>query len=1106
MLVGPVAPLAALGVLSGAPLWTGQADQTSAHYGWSVAAAGDVNGDGFSDVIVGARDYDAGQSSEGRAFVYHGSAAGPALAASWTAEPDLALAFFGQTVAPAGDVNGDGFADVVVGAPNFAASFTGEGRAFVYLGSSGGLAAAAAWTKNGGKQSATLGSGAACAGDVNGDGFDDLIVGSRGYTGSFTSEGRAQVFLGGAAGLDTAAVWTVLGGQTDAALGWSVAGAGDVNADGYADVIVGAFFHDGDLADEGRASVYLGGPGGPAATAVWTAEGDQAGATFGWSVAGAGDVNGDGYADVIVGARYHTASFLEEGRAYVFAGTPAGVAAAPAWSFDGGEIKANLGWSVGTAGDVNADGYADVIVGAYREDEIWIDAGRALVFAGSAAGLGAAPLWTAGGGQQGAQLGWSVSGAGDVDGDGFADVIGGADFWDGGQVDEGAAFVWRGGADLPSVAPAWKGAAGSGAISYGASLEAAGDVNGDGLSDLLAADPLWSGTAVGGGRVDLYLGTPAGPDASPDWTDSGAQAGASHGRSASGAGDVNGDGYDDVIVGAPLQDTPVLDAGRVVLFGGSPGGLATAASWEVLGNAASLFLGQSACGAGDLDADGFADVVVGAPGAGEVHLFLGSPAGLPFVPDAVLSGAQSGAQFGWSVASAGDVDGDGFSDVLVGEPGATNGEAEEGCVHLFRGTHSGSAPVPAWSVESNQVGARLGERVAAAGDVNGDGFSDVLIVARLWDGGEADEGRAFLHLGGPAGLDPNPAWSTEPDQAGAELGEARGVGDLNGDGLGDVVIGASLYSGTFSLEGRISLWLGTPSGLAAAPAVERLGGAVLARLGERVAGPGDFHGDGWADLIAAAPGWSDSLSSGGAVFLHEGNGNAGLDRPVRQLRADAAGPVALLGASESGNGFTIEASLRSAAGRARVRLAWEVARLGVPFGGAAALGPTVDTGAPVAGIGSRATTTTSALGLAPSRAYRWRCRTVSASPWFPGTPWQHVPGNAPGETDLRTAPGPVGAAPAAAPAVAVRLALWPSPFRDVLRVAFRTPGAGSVRLTVHDVAGRLVTVLLAEPVGPGEHAVSWDGRGTDGPAAPGVYFVRLSTPAGSASERAVRLR
>jgi hypothetical protein len=1105
MAVGSVVPLAAVFGLSGAPVWTGQGDQTSAHYGWCVAAAGDVNGDGFSDVIVGARDYDAGQSSEGRAYVYHGSAAGPMPSAGWTAEPDVALSFFGQSVAPAGDVNGDGFGDVVVGAPNFAASFTGEGRAFVYLGSSGGLSTTPAWARNGGKQGATFGSGAAGAGDVNGDGYDDVIVGSRGYTASFTGEGRAQLFLGGPGGLDTTAVWTVYGGQTDAALGWSVAGAGDVNADGFADLIAGAFFHDGGLTDEGRASVWLGGPDGPSTSPVWSAEGNQTGASFGWSVGPAGDVNGDGYADVIVGARFHTSAFLEEGRAFVFAGTPSGVGASPSWFLDGGEIKANLGWSVGTAGDVNADGYADVIVGAYRADEAWIDAGRVLVFAGSAAGLGSAPLWTAGGGQQGAQLGWSVSGAGDVDGNGFSDVIAGADFWDGGQTDEGAAFVWLGGGALPASAPAWRGSAGSGAISWGAALEIAGDVNGDGRSDLLAADPLWSGGVSGGGRVDLFLGTPSGPDTSPDWTDAGAQAGASHGRSASGAGDVNGDGYDEVIVGAPLHDTPVTDAGRVTLFEGSAGGLSTSATWEVLGNAASLWLGQAVAAAGDVDADGLGDVAVGAPGGDEVHVFLGTPSGLSFTADAVLSGAQSGAQFGWSVAPAGDVDGDGFSDVLVGEPGAADGEIEEGRAHLYLGTNSGLAPVPVWSVEGDQLGARLGDRVASAGDVNGDGFSDALIVARLWDGGEEDEGRAALYLGGPGGLDPTPAWTVESDQAGAELGEARGIGDVNGDGYGDVLVGAGLFSGAFSLEGRISLWLGAASGLGGAPAFEWTGGTVFARLGERVAGPGDLHGDGRLDLITAAPGWSDSLASGGAVFLHAGGGSLGLDRPARQLRADASGPVALLGASESGSGFTIEAALRSAAGRARVALEWRVQRLGLPFG-APQRSAWVDTGAPFAGIGSRATAAGAVSGLSPGSAWRWECRTAGASPWFPRTPWQHLPGNAPGETDLRTAPGPVGAAVATARPATLRLSLAPVPFRDVLRVSFRAPVAGTLRLDVHDVAGRLVTVLLADDVGPGEHAVSWDGRGRSGPVAPGVYFVRLSSTAGTAAERAVRLR
>src|SRR6185436_20138077 len=118
----------------------GEGDQSSASFGISVATAGDVNGDGYSDVIVGAYGYDNGQTDEGRAFVYDGSAAGLATSATWTAESDQAGASFGVSVATAGDVNGDGYADVVIGAYGYDNGQSNEGRAFVYHGSAAGLA------------------------------------------------------------------------------------------------------------------------------------------------------------------------------------------------------------------------------------------------------------------------------------------------------------------------------------------------------------------------------------------------------------------------------------------------------------------------------------------------------------------------------------------------------------------------------------------------------------------------------------------------------------------------------------------------------------------------------------------------------------------------------------------------------------------------------------------------------------------------------------------------------------------------------------------------------------------------------------------------------
>src|SRR5207249_180283 len=145
------------------------------HFATSVATAGDVNGDGYSDVIVGAPLYDNGQTDEGRVFVFLGSASGLATSAAWTAESNQASAQFGASVAAAGDVNGDGFGDVMIGAPFFDNGQADEGRVFLYLGSASGLATSPAWTAESNQANAQFGTSVATAGDVNGDGRADVI-------------------------------------------------------------------------------------------------------------------------------------------------------------------------------------------------------------------------------------------------------------------------------------------------------------------------------------------------------------------------------------------------------------------------------------------------------------------------------------------------------------------------------------------------------------------------------------------------------------------------------------------------------------------------------------------------------------------------------------------------------------------------------------------------------------------------------------------------------------------------------------------------------------------------------------------------------------------
>ncbi|MDM7913779.1 MAG: integrin alpha [Candidatus Eisenbacteria bacterium] len=161
-----------------------------------MAGAGDVNGDGFSDVIVGAFLYGNGEAGEGRAFVYHGSPAGLGLTAAWTAESDQVGARFGSSVASAGDVNGDGFSDVIVGAYLYTNGQSDEGRVYAYQGSAAGLATTPAWTAESNQASAKMGISVAAAGDVNGDGFSDVIAGARDYDNGQTDEGRSFVYYG----------------------------------------------------------------------------------------------------------------------------------------------------------------------------------------------------------------------------------------------------------------------------------------------------------------------------------------------------------------------------------------------------------------------------------------------------------------------------------------------------------------------------------------------------------------------------------------------------------------------------------------------------------------------------------------------------------------------------------------------------------------------------------------------------------------------------------------------------------------------------------------------------------------------------------------------
>ncbi|MGD8927177.1 MAG: Ig-like domain-containing protein [Thioalkalispiraceae bacterium] len=377
--------------------WSASSGQGEANFGVSVAGAGDVNNDGFDDVIVGADSYDNGQTDEGAAFLYFGSAAGLALVPSWTGEIDQAGAGFGVAVAGAGDVNNDGFDDVIVGADRYDNGQTNEGAAFVFQGSASGLATAALWSVEPNQADAGLGAIVAGAGNVNGDSFDDVIVGDG---------DTAYVYYGSAAGPSLTADWSA--GAS------SVAGGGDVNGDGFDDVVVGEPV-------VGDASAYYGSASGLSATADWTFDGSLI-EQFGTSVAIVGSVEGDAWDDVVVGAPFHSSSTVASiGQLYLFRGSAAGLSATPFWSSpEGNSPNTNLGRSVSRVGDVNGDGYDDLIA-SLRITSPYLTDAVALYHGNVAATPNEA--WTFS--YDINNVGESVANAdaGDVNNDGFADVI-----------------------------------------------------------------------------------------------------------------------------------------------------------------------------------------------------------------------------------------------------------------------------------------------------------------------------------------------------------------------------------------------------------------------------------------------------------------------------------------------------------------------------------------------------------------------------------------------------------------------------------------------------------------------------------------------------------
>ncbi|MFM9967933.1 MAG: beta strand repeat-containing protein [Burkholderiales bacterium] len=449
----------------------------------------------------------------------------------------------------------------------------------------------------------------------------------------------------------------------------------------------------------------------------------------GRSVAGIGDVNGDGLADVIVGARYGSpAAGVFAGRSYVVFGKSTGAAAdLSAIAAGNGGLVINgqcandmSGFSLAAAGDVNGDGLADMIVGAFKSDPAaGGDAGRSYVIfgktAGAAADLSAIAAGTGGfvinGQCAGDFAGHSVASAGDVNGDGLADLIIGADTSDpAAGSNAGRSYVVFGrtaasAIDLSAIAAGTGGFVINGRCAgdkSGEGVSSAGDVNGDGLADLLvgaAADNATTGGSAGKTYVIFGKTTTTASDLSAiaagngGFVINGQCAGDQSGHSVANVGDVNGDGLADILVGAASSDPSVgANAGRsYVVFGKNNSNAIDLSSvaagtggFVINGQGASDYSGTSVAAAGDINGDGLADMIIGAHAsdpttgaqAGRSYVIFGKTTNAAVDLSAIavgtigfaINGQTANDGSGYSVASAGDVNGDGLGDLIVGAP------------------------------------------------------------------------------------------------------------------------------------------------------------------------------------------------------------------------------------------------------------------------------------------------------------------------------------------------------------------------------------------------------------------------------------------------------
>lgn len=775
-----------------------------------------------------------------------GAACTPIL--MWRAYGDSAGDMLGYGLAGGGDIDGDAKPDILAG------SHTAD-----RLGVNG-MGIVRGWYSNfelefekyGDDES--VGDAVAFAGDVDGDGRDEIIAGGRYADVSpyVTRSGIAHIYDGSGGIIATIGPY---GNNED--LGASVDGVGDVDGDGFDDVMVGAPFGPGLLGlDEGYVLLYSP----KLHTILRRFDGLTGGDEFGQSSSRAGFVNGDANEDVVIGALYAFVAGVgggsRPGSAFVYSTDGTLI-----WRFNGDADSMRFGVDVSGAGDVNNDGYDDVVVGADMADPNGVtNAGSAFVYSGVDGSL----LWRFDGNSGLRSLGRSVAGAGDIDNDGYDDVVVGAPY------SAGAVVVYSG----RTGEILWLLNGESAGDWFGHRVASAGDINGDGHPEILVSaildDPIGRAEA---GTVYLYgcpVAAPApiiqeypGSPCTPSliWQSDGNAPGDYFGFSVSGDGDWNGDGEEDIAVGALLADEGLGASGSASVFHNN-----LVDEWDYYWNLNADF-GRSIRFLGDMDDDGADECLIGAPGE--------SAAGSDSCGAVIVWGTVTGWKFSWigngtgdklgyCVDFVGDADGDDHDDIIAGAPEGDGLLAGNTGYALLLNPRTNSLIRTFYGGEPDS---RFGHAVAYAGSIaEGAGYS-LLIGAPL----ASPPGPVPIHSGAVFAYeyDGTLIWRINGESPNDYFGCAvSGTSDLNGDNINEIIVGAR-YADPGGITNAGSVYVYS---VASKSLLYRVDGTdVGGSFGYSVQGICDVNHDGYDDFVVGAlyenP---DSRKDAGSAYVCSG--------------------------------------------------------------------------------------------------------------------------------------------------------------------------------------------------------------------------------------------